>query len=157
MDTIRCVTTSRREIATLYLWLKAFHIISVITWFAGIFYLPRLFVYHSACEDEISSERFKVMERKLYRLIMTPSMVITLTLGFGMLAMAWQGLSVQSWIWIKIALVGLLVAYHLHCGWIIREFAARTQNRSEKFFRIYNELPVLILVPVILLVVLQPF
>ena len=141
----------------MYLWLKAFHIISVITWFAGIFYLPRLFVYHSACEDEISSERFKVMERKLYRLIMTPSMVITLTLGFGMLAMAWQGLSVKSWIWIKIALVGLLVAYHLHCGWIIRGFATHTQNRSERFFRIYNELPVLILVPVILLVVLQPF
>ena len=141
----------------MYLWLKAFHIISVITWFAGIFYLPRLFVYHSACEDEISSERFKVMERKLYRLIMTPSMVITLTLGFGMLAMAWQGLSVQSWIWIKIALVGLLLSYHLHCGWIIRAFATDTQNRSERFFRIYNELPVLILVPVILLVVLQPF
>lgn len=141
----------------MYLWLKAFHIISVITWFAGIFYLPRLFVYHAACEDEISSERFKVMERKLYRLIMTPSMVITLTLGFGMLAMAWQGLSAQSWIWIKIALVGLLVAYHLHCGWIIGAFATNTQYRSERFFRIYNELPVLILIPVILLVVLQPF
>ena len=84
-------------------------------------------------------------------------MVITLTLGFGMLAMAWQGLSVQSWIWIKIALVGLLVAYHLHCGWIIRAFATNTQYRSERFFRIYNELPVLILIPVILLVVLQPF
>lgn len=141
----------------MYLWLKAFHIISVITWFAGIFYLPRLFVYHAACEDEISSERFKIMERKLYRLIMTPSMVITLTLGFGMLAMAWQGLSVQSWIWIKIALVGLLVVYHLHCGLIINAFATNTQYRSEKFFRIYNELPVLILIPVILLVVLQPF
>ena len=141
----------------MYLWLKAFHIISVITWFAGIFYLPRLFVYHAACEDEISSEHFKIMERKLYRLIMTPSMVITLTLGFGMLAMAWQGLSVQSWIWIKIALVGLLVVYHLHCGWIINAFATNTQYRSEKFFRIYNELPVLILIPVILLVVLQPF
>ena len=99
----------------MYLWLKAFHIISVITWFAGIFYLPRLFVYHAACEDEISSERFKVMEQKLYRLIMTPSMVITLALGFGLLAMAWQGLSVHSWIWIKVALVGLLVAYHVHC------------------------------------------
>ena len=141
----------------MYLWLKALHIISVITWFAGIFYLPRLFVYHAACEDEISSERFKVMERKLYRLIMTPSMVITLTLGFGMLAMAWQGLSVQSWIWIKISLVGLLVAYHLHCGWIIGAFSTNTQYRSERFFRIYNELPVLILIPVILLVVLQPF
>lgn len=141
----------------MYLWLKAFHIISVITWFAGIFYLPRLFVYHAACEDEISSERFKVMEQKLYRLIMTPSMVITLALGFGLLAMAWQGLSVHSWIWIKVALVGLLVAYHVHCGWIIKAFATNTQYRSERFFRIYNELPVLILIPVILLVVLQPF
>ena len=141
----------------MYLWLKAFHIISVITWFAGIFYLPRLFVYHAACEDEISDERFKIMEHKLYRLIMTPSMLITLALGIAMLALGWQGLSVQAWVWVKIALVGLLVAYHFHCGHIIRAFAANQQHRSERFFRIYNELPVLVLIPVILLVVLQPF
>ena len=140
----------------MYLWLKAFHIISVITWFAGIFYLPRLFVYHAACEDEISGERFKVMEQKLYRLIMTPSMLITLALGIAMLALGWQGLSVQAWVWVKIALVGLLVAYHFHCGHIIRAFAANQQHRSERFFRIYNELPVFVLIPVILLVVLQP-
>ena len=140
----------------MYLWLKAFHIISVITWFAGIFYLPRLFVYHAACADEISSERFKVMEQKLYRLIMTPSMVITLALGFSMLAMAWQGLSVQSWIWIKIALVGLLVAYHLHCGWIIRRLRRIRRIEARDFFDIQRT-SVLILVPVILLVVLQPF
>lgn len=140
----------------MYLWLKAFHIISVITWFAGIFYLPRLFVYHAACEDEISNERFKIMEQKLYRLIMTPSMVITLGLGFAMLAIGWQGLSVQVWIWVKIALVNLLIAYHFHCGHIIRTFVENRQHRSERFFRVYNELPVLVLIPVILLVVMQP-
>ena len=141
----------------MYLWLKAFPIISVITWFAGIFYLPRLFVYHAACKDEISSERFKVMEHKLYRLIMMPSMVITLALGLIMLALGWHGLSVQAWIWVKIALVGLLVAYHFHCGHIIKTFVENRQQRSERFFRIYNELPVLVLIPIILLVVLQPF
>ena len=141
----------------MYLWLKAFHIISVITWFAGIFYLPRLFVYHAACEDEISLERFKVMEHKLYRLIMMPSMVITLALGLTMLAIGWQGLSVQAWVWVKIVLVGLIIAYHFHCGYIIKTFAEDRQQRSERFFRIYNELPVLVLIPVILLVVLQPF
>lgn len=141
----------------MYLWLKAFHIISVITWFAGIFYLPRLFVYHAACKDEISIERFKVMEHKLYRLIMMPSMVITLALGLTMLAIGWQGLSVQAWVWVKIVLVGLIIAYHFHCGYIIKTFAEDRQQRSERFFRIYNELPVLVLIPVILLVVLQPF
>ena len=140
----------------MYLWLKAFHIISVITWFAGIFYLPRLFVYHAACEDEISDERFKIMEHKLYRLIMTPSMLITLALGIAMLTLGWQGLSLQAWVWVKIALVSLLVAYHFHCGHIIRAFAANRQHRSGRFFRIYNELPVFVLIPVILLVVLQP-
>lgn len=141
----------------MYLWLKAFHIISVITWFAGIFYLPRLFVYHAACKDEISIERFKVMEHKLYRLIMMPSMMITLALGLTMLAIGWQGLSVQAWVWVKIVLVGLIIAYHFHCGYIIKTFAEDRQQRSERFFRIYNELPVLVLIPVILLVVLQPF
>ena len=140
----------------MYLWLKAFHIISVITWFAGIFYLPRLFVYHAACEDEISDERFKVMEQKLYRLIMTPSMLITLALGIAMLALGWQGLSAQAWVWVKIAVVGLLVGYPFHCGHIIRAFAENQQHRRERFFRIYNELPVFVLIPVILLVVLQP-
>ena len=141
----------------MYLWLKAFHIISAITWFAGIFYLPRLFVYHAACKDEISIERFKVMEHKLYRLIMMPSMVTTLALGLAMLAIGWQGLRVQAWVWAKIVLVGLIIAYHFHCGYIIKTFVEDRQQRSERFFRIYNELPVLVLIPIVLLVVLQPF
>ena len=141
----------------MYLWLKALHIISVITWFAGIFYLPRLFVYHATTEDAISNERFKFMEDKLYRLIMTPSMVVTLALGFWMLAIGWSTLHVSLWIWIKIALVALLVSYHLHCGKVIRDFAADRQNRNERFFRIYNELPVFVLIPVVILVVIKPF
>ncbi|HCG69456.1 MAG TPA: protoporphyrinogen oxidase HemJ [Gammaproteobacteria bacterium] len=141
----------------MYLWLKVLHIISVITWFAGIFYLPRLFVYHATTEDEISNERFKVMEDKLYRLIMTPSMVVTLALGFWMLAIGWSALHVSLWIWIKISLVALLVGYHLHCGKVIKDFAADRQNRSERFFRIYNELPVFVLIPVVILVVIKPF
>ena len=141
----------------MYLWLKAFHIISVITWFAGIFYLPRLFVYHSTVEDEISNARFKVMEDKLYRLIMTPSMLVTAALGLWMLAMSWPGLSLTGWIWVKLALVALLIGYHLNCGRIVRQFAEDRQEHSERYFRFYNEVPVLILLPVVILAILKPF
>jgi putative membrane protein len=140
----------------MYLWLKAFHIISAITWFAGIFYLPRLFVYHSTSEDEVSNERFKTMEKKLYRLIMIPSMLITLALGFAMLAIGWSALHTTLWLWIKVSLVALLVAYHLNCGRIVNDFATDQNENSERYFRIYNELPVLLLVPIVLLVVLKP-
>ena len=141
----------------MYLWLKAFHLISVITWFAGIFYLPRLFVYHASVADEISNARFKVMEDKLYRLIMTPSMVVTLALGLGMLAQGWAALSTAYWLWVKLALVLLLVGYHFNCGRLVRLFAEDHQTHSERYFRIYNELPVLILVSVVLLAVIKPF
>ncbi len=141
----------------MYLWLKAFHLISVITWFAGIFYLPRLFVYHATVEDEISNARFKVMEDKLYRLIMTPSMVVTLALGLAMLVQGWAALSTAYWLWVKLALVLLLVGYHFNCGRLVRLFAEDRQIHSERYFRIYNELPVLILVSVVLLAVIKPF
>jgi putative membrane protein len=147
----------RPEADPMYLWLKAFHIISVITWFAGIFYLPRLFVYHASAEDEISNARFKVMEDKLYRLIMTPSMLVALGLGFWMLIQGWAALSTAYWIWVKLVLVLGLVGYHLNCGRMVRLFAEDRQKHSERYFRIYNELPVLLLVPVVLLVVIKPF
>jgi putative membrane protein len=140
-----------------YLWLKAFHIISVITWFAGIFYLPRLFVYHVSVADDISDTRFKIMEDKLYRLIMTPSMLVTLGLGFWMLVQGWHSLSASYWIWVKLVLVLGLVGYHLNCGRMIRLFAEDRQQHSERYFRIYNEVPVLLLIPIVLLVVLKPF
>lgn len=142
---------------TLYLWLKAFHIVAVVTWFAGIFYLPRLFIYHAAAHDEISRERFKVMERKLFRVIMNPSMIITLVLGVWMLALRWQAYSTHVWLWIKIALVVALVGYHHYCLRIMKAYAEDRTLHSDRFLRIYNEIPVLILVPAVILVVLKPF
>lgn len=142
---------------TLYLWLQAFHIIAVIAWFAGIFYLPRLFVYHAAATDQISQDRFLLMETKLYRIIMNPSMTVTLVLGVWMLIERWQAYSGTYWLWLKIALVVALVGYHHVCLSIIKAFERGEQNRSEKYFRVFNEVPVFILVPAVLLVVIKPF
>ncbi len=146
---------------TLYLWLKAFHIIGFVCWFAGIFYMPRLFVYHASSEDAVSRERFQVMESKLYRIIMRPSMLVTVALGVAMFALNFDALSGQVWIWLKIFLIVLLIGYHHYCGAIIRKFAAApdqaSQPHSEKFFRVFNELPVLALIIVVLLAVLKPF
>ncbi len=142
---------------TLYLWLKAFHIITVVTWFAGIFYLPRLFIYHAAATDQTSRDRFEVMERKLYRIIMNPSMIITLILGIWMLAERWQAYSTQGWLWIKVALVIGLIGYHHYCLKIMKAFAAGQATYSDRFLRIYNELPVLVLISAVILVVLKPF
>ena len=142
---------------SVYLVLKALHLISVVTWFAGIFYLPRLFVYHSTAEDQVSKDRFVVMETKLYRLIMNPSMIITLVLGIWMLALNCAGYSSQVWIWVKIELIVALVGYHHYCLGIIKAFTRGEVRHSEKFFRIFNEFPVLILVSVIFLAVLKPF
>ncbi|MEE6246502.1 MAG: CopD family protein [Pseudomonadota bacterium] len=142
---------------SVYLVLKALHLISVVTWFAGIFYLPRLFVYHSTAEDQVSKDRFVIMETKLYRLIMNPSMIITLVLGIWMLALNWAGYSSQVWIWVKIVLIVALVGYHHYGLGIIKAFTRGEVRHSEKFFRIFNEIPVLILVSVIFLAVLKPF
>lgn len=141
----------------MYLWLKAFHIIAVITWFAGIFYLPRLFVYHASATDAVSKERFKTMESKLYRVIMNPSMIITLILGIAMVVDRWQAYSTHIWLWAKIILVIGVIGYHHYCLKIIKAFAADECPHSERFFRIFNEVPVLLLVPIIILVVLKPF
>jgi len=140
----------------LYVWLQAFHIISIVTWFAALFYLPRLYVYHAMAEDEISLERFKVMERKLYRGIMNPSAIVAVGLGLTLLALnpAWL---TQGWMHVKLALVALLIAYHLYCGRILRTFAADRNERSHKWYRVFNELPVLVLVPVVILAVVKPF
>lgn len=142
---------------TMYLWLKAFHIIFVVTWFAGLFYMPRLFVYHASASDEISKERFKVMQQKLYRIIMNPSMIATLVLGIWLLIESWQAFSGQLWIWLKIILVVALIGYHHYCLRIIKAFADDRVLHSEKFFRIFNELPSLVLVAAVILVVVKPF
>ncbi|MGH1541309.1 MAG: protoporphyrinogen oxidase HemJ [Arenicella sp.] len=137
----------------MYLWIKAFHIIAVICWFAAMFYLPRLFVYHAMSEDQISRERFKVMERKLYRAIMTPSMVATLALGFWLLSYGISG----GWLYAKLALVALLVVYHFACGHLLKQFANDNNQYSHKFYRYFNEAPVLILITIVILVVVKPF
>lgn len=140
-----------------YLWLKALHIIFVVTWFAGLFYMPRLFVYHASASDEISRERFKVMESKLYRVIMNPSMIATLVFGVWLFWESWHAYSTQIWIWLKLFLVFLLIGYHHYCLRIIKAFAADQVLHSEKFFRIFNELPALVLIFAVILVVVKPF
>lgn len=139
------------------LWLKAFHLIAVVCWFAALFYLPRLFVYHAMSEDTASRERFKIMERKLYRGIMTPSAIATIALGFWMLHLNLGYYSSVGWVKLKLLLVLLLVCYHLACGVFLRQFATDKNTRSHTFYRIFNELPVVLLIAIVLLAVLKPF
>ena len=135
-------------------WIKALHIIFMVTWFAGLFYLPRLFVYHAQASDLIGIERFKVMERKLYYGIMTPSAV--LTVAFGVWLWLGQGHS-GAWLHAKLALVALLVAYHGYCGKLLVDFKHDRNRHGHVWYRWFNELPVLILFAIVLLVVLKPF
>jgi putative membrane protein len=137
------------------LWVKALHIVFVVTWFAGLFYLPRLFVYHAMAGDRPSIERFKVMERKLYRGIMTPSAVLAVALGLWLWLAWFRGAG--GWLHAKLALVALLIAYHLWCGVLLRAFAAGRNRKSHVWLRWFNEVPVVILFATVLLVVLKPF
>lgn len=141
----------------LYLWLKAFHVIAVICWFAGLFYLPRLFVYHAMSEDRTSHERFCVMERKLYRGIMTPSMIATLLLGGGMIALNPGLFASGGWLHAKLTLVLLLVFYHFGCGSLLKRFALERNTHGHIFYRWFNEVPVLMLLGIVILVVVKPF
>ena len=136
------------------LWIKAFHIIAVVTWFAALFYLPRLFVYHAMSEDAVSIERFKVMERKLYRGIMTPSAMLAVTLGLWL----WLGFGFSGgWLHAKLALVTVLLIYHVYCGKLLRDFRDDRNRHGHVFYRWFNEFPVLILVAMVILVVVKPF
>lgn len=137
------------------LWVKAFHIIAVVTWFAALFYLPRLFVYHAMSEDTLSRERFKVMERKLYRGIAVPSMLATLVFGAWTASFNWSYYSSAAWFWWKMALVAILLVYHHVCAYYLRRFAKDQVNRGHVFFRWFNEFPVLLLVAIVLLAVLK--
>lgn len=137
------------------LWVKAFHIIAVICWFAMLFYLPRLFVYHALAEDEISKERFKIMERKLYRGIGTPMMITTILLGFWTAHYNWAYFASSTWFWLKMSLVVVLVVYHFVCGMHIKRFANGTNTHSHVYFRFFNEIPVIPLVAAVILVVVK--
>jgi len=134
---------------------KSLHIIFMVSWFAGLFYLPRLFVYHTLASDSIGIERFKVMERRLYRGIMTPSAILTLGSGLWL----WLGYGIGGgWLHAKLALVAILVAHHLYLGKLVRDFAQDRNAHGDKFYRWINEIPALpVLVLVVFLVVLKPF
>jgi putative membrane protein len=136
------------------LWIKSLHIIFVVAWFAGLFYLPRLFVYHAQSSDAVSIERFKVMERKLYRGIMMPCMVLALVFGTWL----WLGYGIHGgWLHAKLALVAALVGYHIWLGKLVRAFAADANRRSHVFYRWANELPLVLLAAIVVLVVVKPF
>ena len=136
------------------LWIKAFHIIFMVTWFAGLFYLPRLFVYHAMAADTASLERFKVMERKLFYGIMTPGGVLTLLSGVSL----WLGYGFNGgWLHAKLALVAVLIAYHVYCGKLMLDFKHDRNRHGHVFYRWLNEFPTVLLVAVIILVVVKPF
>ncbi len=136
------------------LWIKAFHIVFMVTWFAGLFYLPRLFVYHAMADDRTGIERFKVMERKLYYGIMTPGAILTIASGMWL----WLGYGISGpWLHAKLVVVALLVAYHLWCGRLLADFRHDRNTRSHVWLRWFNEAPVLMLVAAVILVVVRPF
>jgi len=152
------------------LWLKAFHVVGVVSWFAALFYLPRLFVYHSQIQgsqiqgsqiqgapidDTVGNARFKIMERKLFGL-MTIAALIALGFGVAMLAAAPDYL-LMRWLQVKLLLVFLLIGYHGACFALLQEFAADRNSRSERWFRLFNEVPALLLVGIAILAVVKPF
>jgi putative membrane protein len=136
------------------LWVKSLHIIFVVTWFAGLFYLPRLFVYHALAEDEVSRERFKLMERKLFWGIATPGGVLAIAFG----AWLWLGWfpGAGAWLHAKLALVALLVGYHVWCGKLMLDFRRGANTRSHVWYRWFNEFPVLVLAGAVILAVVKP-
>jgi protoporphyrinogen IX oxidase len=136
------------------LWIKALHIAFMVTWFAGLFYLPRLFVYHAMAQDSASLERFKIMERKLYYGIMTPGAVLTVVFGLWL----WFGFDFKGgWLHAKLLLVLVLIGYHVYCGKLLKDFKYDRNRRGHLFYRWFNEFPVLILFAVVILVVVKPF
>lgn len=139
------------------LWLKALHIIFMVAWFAGIFYLPRLFVYHAQVSDDNTSEQLKIMERRLLYFV-TPFALLTLVFG---LALMWiygaVWLKASVWLHVKLVLVTLLYVYHGYCFKLLADFKYNRNTRSHKFYRVFNEVPVLALFAIIILAVVKPF
>ncbi|MFQ5345088.1 MAG: protoporphyrinogen oxidase HemJ [Mariprofundus sp.] len=137
-------------------WLEAFHIIFMVSWFAGLFYLPRIFVYHANHAGGPVHEQFCVMERKLYRFIMMPAMALTMIFGVGLAYLQWEYVSEEAWFWAKVVLVMPLLVYHFHNGSTVSMFARGENRRDHKFYRFYNEFPTLILIAIVTLVVVKP-
>ncbi len=138
-------------------WVKAFHIIFMVAWFAGLFYLPRLFVNHALAEEDAVKARLAQMESKLYRFI-GPWMVLTIVFGAWLLIdYAWAAYAQMLWLHLKLALVAVLVAYHFYCGKLVRDFAQNRNRRTHVWYRWFNEFPVLILFAVVILAIVKPF
>jgi len=137
------------------LWLKAFHVMAMVTWFAGLFYLPRLFVYHADASDPLGIERFRIMERRLFA-IMTVGAAATVAFGIAMLVLFPPYLS-MGWLHVKLALVALLIAYHGYCYKLMRDFAENRNAHTARWYRLFNELPSLFLIGIVALAVVKPF
>lgn len=139
-----------------YLFVKALHIIAVVCWFAGLFYLPRLFVYHAMIEDDPKgNERFKIMERKLYKGIMVPAFLATVGLGIYLFVDSFDYLKLQGWMHIKLLLVTILIGFHHWCGATMKRFQRDENKKSHTFYRWMNEVPTVLLVSIVILVVMK--
>ena len=142
----------------MYEWLKVGHVLSIISWMAAMLYLPRLFVYHAGVEaGSETSETFKVMERRLYRAIMTPAMIASWVFGLGMIAYADLLSGGTLWLHLKLAIVALMTVFHLFCGSWLKAFAEDRNRHRGRFFRFMNEVPTLMMIVIVALVILQPF
>ena len=140
------------------LWYKALHLIFMATWFSGLFYLPRLFVYHAMSDDKISIDRFKVMEKKLFYGIATPGGLLTIIFGFCLLVSnGMTSYSGQLWLSLKMILIAVLVLYHIYCFSLLQDFKYDRNKHTHIWYRWFNEVPVLILVGIVLLAVIKPF
>ncbi|MBU6467546.1 MAG: protoporphyrinogen oxidase HemJ [Betaproteobacteria bacterium] len=138
-----------------FLTLKSLHVILMVTWFAGLFYLPRLYVYHAMLDDDAKgNERFKIMERKLFWGIMTPGGIFTVITGLAMVIIYHD---IGVWLHIKLTLVALLIIYHVWCGKLLNDFKYDKNQHSHVWYRWFNEFPVLIIIPVVFLVIYKPF
>jgi len=136
------------------LWLKALHIVFVITWFAGLFYLPRLYVYHAQASDSISTQRFEIMERRLFA-IMTIGAAASVFFG-GLMLIESPAYLQMTWLKVKLLFVALVIAYHAYCYKLMRDFATQRNTRGSKWFRAFNELPSLLLIVIVILAVVKP-
>lgn len=142
------------------LWLKAFHVVGVVSWFAALLYLPRLFVYHAqiqgaSIDDAVGNARFKVMERKLF-FLMTVAAILAIGFGVALLLVAPDYL-LMRWLHVKLVLVFLLIAYHGACFALVQQFAADRNSHAERWYRVFNEIPALLLIGIVILAVVKPF
>jgi len=138
-------------------WIKAFHIITMVAWFAGLFYLPRLFVYHAQAKDTVSLERFTIMEHRLYYLIMTPAAFITMILGALLISDSPAYYLHARWMQAKLFCVLLLIIFHLYCGTLQNDFKKKKNRRSALFYRYFNEIPTVMLMAIVILAEVRPF